>query len=129
MAHTPDEPPVIPPKQWPVSSQEQLLLEDFQAALTALQARNQERQSQMEAHVREQSTLLEISQTLASALELKPGLILDQLRVIVEYTHAVLFVLEDLTLVTLAVRGSQRLKEALALPHPARRAQRVWRLC
>ena len=94
-------------------SQEQLLLEDFQAALAALQAHNQERQSQMEARMREQSTLLEISQTLASALELKPGLILDQLRVIVEYTHAVLFALEDLTLVTLAVRGSQRLKEAM----------------
>jgi hypothetical protein len=37
---------------------------------------------------REQSALLEISQTLASALKLKPALTLDQLRVIVEYTHA-----------------------------------------
>jgi signal transduction histidine kinase len=113
MARTPDVPLVIPPKQWPDSSQEQLLLEDFQAALTALQARNQERQSQMEAHMREQTTLLEISQTLASALELKPGLILDQMRVIIEYTHAVLFVREDLTLVTLAVRGPQQWKEEL----------------
>ena len=49
----------------------------------------------VELHTREQSTLLEISQTLASALELKPGLILDQLRVLVEYTHAELFVLEE----------------------------------
>ena len=62
---------------------------------------------------REQSTLLEISQTLASALELKPGLILDQLRVIVEYTHAVLFALEELDLVALAVRGPQRLEQAM----------------
>ncbi len=48
----------------------------------------------VELHTREQSTLLEISQTLASALELKPGLILDQLRVLIEYTHAELFVLD-----------------------------------
>jgi two-component system nitrate/nitrite sensor histidine kinase NarX len=113
MAHMPDVPPIIPQKQWSVSSQEQLLLEDFQAALTALQAHNQERQSQMEVHKREQSTLLEISQTLASALELKPGLILDQLRVIIEYKHAALFVLENLTLVALAVRGSRLLEQSM----------------
>jgi PAS domain S-box-containing protein len=68
---------------------------------------------QVEARTREQSTLLEISQTLASALELKPGLILDQLRVIIEYTHAALFALEESDLVALAVRGSQRLEEAM----------------
>lgn len=113
IARRPDAPPVMPPKQWHAGSQEQQLLEDFQMALTAQQAHSQKRQSQVEAHMREQSTLLEISQTLASALELKPGLILDQLRVIIEYTHAVLFALEDLTLVSLAVRGSQPLKEAI----------------
>jgi len=67
----------------------------------------------METHMREQATLLEISQTLASALALEPGLILDQLQVIVEYTHAVLFGLNDLTLLTLAVQGPQSLKEAV----------------
>jgi len=113
MSRTPDALPVIPKKQWPIGSPEQLLLEDFQMVLTALQAHNQEHQSQMGAHIREQSTLLEISQTLASALALEPSLILDQLRVIVEYTHAVLFVLEDLTLVTLAVQGPQSLKEVV----------------
>ncbi|MFZ0546180.1 MAG: GAF domain-containing sensor histidine kinase [Candidatus Promineifilaceae bacterium] len=113
IAHPPDTPPVIPPDQWPANSQEQLLLKDFQAALTALETRNKERQLQMKAHLREQATLLEISQTLASALELRPGIILDQLRVIIEYTHAVLFSLEDLTLFTLAVRGPQQMKEAL----------------
>jgi signal transduction histidine kinase len=113
IASPPDTPPVIPLDQWPDGSQERLLLEDFQRALTALQARNEERQVQMAARMREQSTLLEISQTLASALELKPGIILDQLRVIIDYTHAVLFSLEELTLITLAVRGPQQLKEAL----------------
>ncbi len=70
-------------------------------------------QQRVEAHYREQSTLLEISQTLASALELHPGLILDQLRVIIDYTHGGLFKLEDSTLVALAVRGPQALKQAM----------------
>jgi PAS domain S-box-containing protein len=68
---------------------------------------------QVEAGTREQSTLLEISQTLASGLELKPGLILDQLRVLIEYTHAVLFALEELDLVALAVRGPQWEEQAM----------------
>jgi two-component system nitrate/nitrite sensor histidine kinase NarX len=70
---------------------------------------------QVETRTHEQSTLLEISQTLASALELKPGLILDQLRMIIEYSHAALFSLEKLELVALAARGSQRLKQAMPL--------------
>ncbi|MFZ1041169.1 MAG: PAS domain S-box protein [Anaerolineales bacterium] len=60
---------------------------------------------QEEVRQREQSTLLDISHTLASTLELKPDLILDQLQVIVEYSHAALFVLEDSTLVSIALRG------------------------
>ncbi len=67
----------------------------------------------VELHTREQSTLLDISQTLASALELKPELILDQLRVLIEYTHAELFVLEGTAMVALAVRGSQQLEETV----------------
>jgi PAS domain S-box-containing protein len=67
----------------------------------------------VEARTREQFTLLEISQTLASALELQPGLILDQLRVIVDYTHAGLFKLEDSTMAALAVRGPQPLEQAM----------------
>jgi two-component system nitrate/nitrite sensor histidine kinase NarX len=70
-------------------------------------------QQQVEARTREQSTLLEISRTLASALELKPGLILDQLRVIIEYSHAVIFALEELELVALAARGPQLLEAAM----------------
>jgi signal transduction histidine kinase len=56
---------------------------------------------------------LDISRTLASALELKPGLILDQLRVLIEYTHAELFVLDGTGMVALAVRGLQRLEETV----------------
>jgi two-component system nitrate/nitrite sensor histidine kinase NarX len=68
---------------------------------------------QVEAHAREQATLLEISQTLVSALELKPGQILERLGVLIEYTHASLFTLEDSTLVALAVRGSPLLERAM----------------
>jgi signal transduction histidine kinase len=62
---------------------------------------------QAEEALREQSTLLDVSHTLASTLELKPGLILDQLRTIVTYSHAALFVLEDSALVAVALRGVQ----------------------
>ncbi len=50
----------------------------------------------IEDRSREQSALLEISHILASTLELQPGLILDQLRRIIEYTHAGLFGLAEL---------------------------------
>ena len=65
---------------------------------------------QIEAQMREQATLLAISHTLASTLEFQPGLILDQLREIIEYTHGGLFALEDSTLVTLAMRGTPQLE-------------------
>jgi PAS domain S-box-containing protein len=64
----------------------------------------------VKARTREQSALLEISHILASTLELQPGLILDQLRGIIEYTHAGLFGLTDSTLTALAVRGPQQLE-------------------
>ncbi|MCX6026392.1 MAG: histidine kinase [Chloroflexi bacterium] len=74
-----------------------------------------ERQLQQRVGVRahEQSILLEISQTLASTLELQPGLILDQLGVLIKYTHAGLFTREDSTLVALAVRGNERLEKSV----------------
>ncbi len=49
----------------------------------------------VETSTHEQAKLLEISQTLASTLEFQPGMILDQLREIVEFTHGGLFTLED----------------------------------
>ena len=64
----------------------------------------------IEAQMREQATLLTISHTLASTLEFQPGLILDQLREIIEYTHCGLFALEDSTLVSLAMRGTSQLE-------------------
>ena len=69
-------------------------------------------QQQVETRTREQLTLLEISHTLASTLELQPGLILDQLRGIIEYVQAELFGLDDLNLIALAVRGPLQLEQA-----------------
>jgi len=66
----------------------------------------------VKARTREQSTLLEISHTLASSLELQPQLILDQLSGIIEYMHAVLFGLTDHTLTALAVKGPHHLEQA-----------------
>jgi two-component system nitrate/nitrite sensor histidine kinase NarX len=67
---------------------------------------------QEEVRLREQSILLDISHALASSLELKPDLILDQLRVIVNYTHAALFILDDSTLEAVALRGVHQLEDA-----------------
>ena len=66
----------------------------------------------VETRTHEQEMLLAISHTLASTLELQPGLILDQLREIVEYSHGGLFALEDSTLVTLAMRGTPQLEQS-----------------
>ncbi len=69
-------------------------------------------QRRIDIRAREQNTLLSISQTLASTLELQPDLILDQLREIVGYSHGGLFALEDSTLVTLAMRGTPKLEQS-----------------
>jgi PAS domain S-box-containing protein len=84
------------------------LLRDVSKRITA----EHQLQQRVGLRVHEQSTLLEISQTLASTLELQPQLILDQLGMLIKYSHAVLFILEDSTLVALAVRGSNRLEMA-----------------
>jgi signal transduction histidine kinase/ActR/RegA family two-component response regulator len=60
----------------------------------------------LEQQVREQATLLAISHTLASTLELQPGLILDQLRELIAYTQGGLFKVEGPALVALATRGT-----------------------
>jgi PAS domain S-box-containing protein len=65
----------------------------------------------VEIRTHEQATLLMISHTLASTLELQPGLILDQLREIIEYSHGGLFTLEDSQLVIVAVHVTPQLDD------------------
>ena len=60
----------------------------------------------------EQETLLAISHTLASTLELQPEVILDQLRELIEYTHGSFFVVQDAKLTTLAMRGTRQLNQS-----------------
>lgn len=74
---------------------------------------------QTEARQREQAALLDISHALASTLELKPDMILDQLGAIVQYSHAALFVLQDSALEAVAVRGVQLRKDGTPLRIPA----------
>ncbi len=57
----------------------------------------------------EQDILLDISRTLASTPELQPGMILDQLRELFEYTQGCLFVLNDVRLISLATHGTPQL--------------------
>ncbi len=83
---------------------------------------------QAEVRRRERSTLLEISHTLASTLELKPDLILDQLRVIVKYSRSALFVLEDSALVAVASRGTQQKEDAMPFRIPLNGPETLERL-
>lgn len=58
--------------------------------------------------MREQATLLAISHILASTLEFQPGLILDQLHEIIEFTNGGLFKLENSALAALAMHGKNK---------------------
>src|SRR5689334_6149525 len=69
----------------------------------------------VEERTHEQATLLEISQAFASELELKPGFILEQLRGIIEYTHAGLFAVEESSLVILTTHNPKELEQAPSL--------------
>jgi PAS domain S-box-containing protein len=64
-------------------------------------------EQRVEERTRELSTLLEISNDVASTLELEPllGLTLDQLGTVVDYTDSSLLVFEGEDLVTVAYRG------------------------
>jgi len=67
----------------------------------------------MRGRAQEQSTLLRISHALSSTLELQPQLILEQLKRLIDYTHASLFTLEDSTLITLSINGIDQLEAPL----------------
>ena len=81
------------------------IIRDVSKRIQAEQNLNQ----RVETRTHEQATLLQISHTLASTLVLQPGLILDQLREIVDFSHGGLFALEDSSLVSMALRGTSLL--------------------
>jgi two-component system nitrate/nitrite sensor histidine kinase NarX len=69
----------------------------------------------LEQQVQEQAILLAISHTLASTPELQPGLILDQMREIIAYTHGGLFAVEGSALVSLELRGTPILAQSVPI--------------
>ncbi len=75
-----------------------------------VQAEEYLRQS-VETRTHEQAMLLGISHILASTLEFQPGLILGQLRETIPYTHGGIFILQDATLVTLALCGTPQFEQ------------------
>jgi signal transduction histidine kinase/predicted hydrocarbon binding protein len=84
----------------------------------------QQLEERVAARTRELTTLLEMTHNMTSTLEMEPllGLILDQLRVVVDYSGATLFLLEGSDLVVLAHRGPIPRDEVLALRFPLDRA-------
>jgi len=81
-------------------------------------------EQRVEERTRELSTLLEVSRNVASTLELKPllGLILDELKAVVDYDGASILALEGKTLEVLAYRGPIPREEALESRFPLERA-------
>jgi signal transduction histidine kinase len=73
---------------------------------------------------RELSTLLETSNTIASTLELQPLLhvVLDQLQVVVQYTSATIFFLEDEDVIALGHSGPLSAEQVSQLRVPAPQA-------
>lgn len=78
----------------------------------------------LESDTHELSTLLGISQSIASTLELEPllDLILDQFKTLVDYDGAAVLTMDGDTLTVLAYRGPIAQKEALALRFPGDQA-------
>ena len=81
---------------------------------------HQELEARVEARTHELSTLLEVSHNVASTLELEPllGLILDQLKAVVDYNGAAVMTLAGEVLTILAYRGPIPWEEALQLRFP-----------
>lgn len=85
----------------------EMLAEQFNTMSSELQASYTQLEQRVEARTRELQTVLQISRNVASMLELQPLLsnILDQLRQLVDYRFARLFIIEDGRAVLLEERG------------------------
>jgi PAS domain S-box-containing protein len=73
-------------------------------------------EQRVDERTRELTTLLEVSNSMASTLELKPllNLVFDQLKKLVDYTGAAIFAVENGSFVALEIRGPAH--GSLALP-------------
>ena len=97
--------------------------------LTAdLQHSREQLEQRVEERTRELSSLLEISHTVALTLQLKPllGLILDQLKTIVDYAGASIFAVEGEEFVFLDDRGSVPQEHLMPLRFPLTHLGLLW---
>ena len=86
-------------------------------------------EQRVEERTRELATLLEVSHNVASTLELEPllGLILDQLKVVVDYSSSTILVLEGQDLTILGGRGDPAdATTTLGLRFPTSSAPAIW---
>ncbi|HEU0003077.1 MAG TPA: GAF domain-containing protein [Ktedonobacteraceae bacterium] len=98
---------------------------DLQRSYEQLEQRVQER-------TRELSTLLEVSHNVASTIELKPllDLILDQLKVVVEYTGSAIAIVEHEDVVFVGTRGPLSEEHVVQRRFPLARMGPIWeKLC
>jgi signal transduction histidine kinase len=97
------------------------LHEDLQRSYAQLEQRVAER-------TRELSSLLDISHTVASTLHLKPllGLILDQLKLVIDYTGSSILTVEGDALVFLDHRGPVPQEQLGQLRFPLERMGPIW---
>ncbi len=100
-----------------VAIEHKLALDELKQAYQTLEQRVEERTRQL-------STLLDLSHDLASTIELQPqlGLILDQLKSVVDYAGASIFKLDGDMLTVVAYRGPIPQDQALAIRFPITRA-------
>jgi PAS domain S-box-containing protein len=87
-------------------------------------------EQRVEERTRELTTLLEISHNVASYIELKPLLatVLDQLKMVADYTGSSFSILEGEELVLVENRGPAPLDQALNLRIPIKRMGIIWEM-
>ncbi|HWZ17974.1 MAG TPA: PAS domain S-box protein, partial [Ktedonobacteraceae bacterium] len=85
-------------------------------------------EQRVEERTRELSSLLEISHTVASTLQLDPllGLILDQLKTVVDYTGSAILVVEGEDLIVLDNRSPLQEVQHMQLRFPLKNLGRIW---
>jgi signal transduction histidine kinase len=126
----------------PFTSADRRLLDELvrQAGLAAhavqltadLQRSYEHLEQRVHERTRELSTLLEVSHNVASTIELKPllDLILDQLKVVVEYTGSAIAIVEDEAVVFVGTRGPQSEEQVVQPRFPLTRMGPIWeKLC
>ena len=86
-------------------------------------------EQRVEERTRELSSLLEISHTVASTLQLKPllGLILDQLKTVVDYTGSSILTVEGEELVFLDSRSPTPEEQLMQLRFPLKNLRLIWK--